>query len=268
MFKFVLPITALLLLGACDSNDGVRVSRSVEINTDVKSDAGAKGLKVINSLQCPSDQGVLTRIGSASVDGLTCTYSGPRGAEVQLHLVSLDNQSVDDVLKRFQSSLVPPGEANSPAVSVTATEKSGDGDGSNDSAEVSMPGLNIAAKGDRASISLPGMRIEADGNKANIRIGGLVIKADDNDASVSTPDVNVQANENGATVKSITRNAVRATMIHAMSKPDANGWRVVGYEARGPGGGPMALATFRTRDRDEDAIVDAVRELVALNVGD
>ncbi|MEG1453413.1 MAG: methyltransferase type 11, partial [Brevundimonas sp.] len=62
--------------------------------------------------------------------------------------------------------------------------------------------------------------------------------------------------------------AVRATMIHIDSKPAPNAWRVVGYEARGPSGGPIVVATFRTRDRDEQAIVESVRELVVLNVGD
>lgn len=267
MFKYVLPITAVFFLGACDSNDGVRVGRSVEINKDINSET-SKGLKVISSLQCPADQGVLTRIGSASVDGRTCTYSGPRGAEVQLHMVELNGQNVDDILKRFRSSLVPAEAANTPTVSVTATETSDSGKDNKDSAEVRLPGMSISAKGERADISLPGMRIEADGNKANIRIGGLVINADDKGSTVRGAGVDIRADDNGATVKSITRNAIRATMIHAMSQPDANGWRVVGYEARGPGGGPMALATFRTRDRDEDAIVDSVRELVALNVGD
>ena len=269
MYKFVLPITAVFLLAACDSSDGVRVSRSVEINTDGKGDAG-KGLKVISSLQCPADQGVLTRIGSASVDGRTCTYSGPRGAEVQLHLVELNGQNVDDVLKRFQNTLIPADEARNGPIAVTATETQNTTvEGENiKSAEVRMPGLSVSSKGDRANVSLPGMRIEADGNKANIRIGGLVINADDKGSTVTGDGLDVQADDNGATVKAVTRNAIRATMIHAMSKPDANGWRVVGYDARGPGGGPIALATFRTRDRDEGAIVDSVRELVTLNVGD
>lgn len=266
MYKLILPITSVLLLSACDSEDGVRVSRSVEIHSDAASDSSIKGLKVISTLQCPSDQGVLTRIGSASVDGGTCTYSGPRGADVQLHLVSLEGKQAEEVLKRFQSDLVPASESRTAAASVTAIESGGEG--GTESADVRAPGVRIQAQGERANISLPGMRIEADGNKANIRIGSLVIKADDEGSTINSPDVKIEANDAGATVKTVSRQAIRATMIHAMSAADPQGWRVVGYEARGPGGGPMVVATFRTRDRDEDAIVESVRELVALNVGD
>ncbi|WP_292051100.1 MULTISPECIES: methyltransferase type 11 [unclassified Brevundimonas] len=263
MYKLILPLAALLALGACDSNEGVRVGRSVEIHSDSDSGTSSKGLKVISTLQCPSDQGVLTRIGSASVDGKTCTYTGPRGSEVKLHLVALDGQSSEHILKDFQTQLVPSVDG----AHVTATAKTGEGAGE-ETADVRLPGLSVKAEGDRANISLPGMRIEADGNKANIRIGGLVIKADDEGSSIISNGATITADGNGATVKSNSRQAIRATMIHAMSKPDAEGWRVVGYEARGPGGGPMVVATFRTRDRDEGTIVDSVRELVLLNVGD
>lgn len=262
MYKLILPISALFLVAACDSDQGVRVGRSVEIHSDSDSTAGSKGLKVISTLQCPPDQGVLTRIGAASVDGRTCTYSGPRGSEVQLHLVQLDGQTPEALLQGFQANLVPD-SGNRVSVTARATEST-----TGESAEVRLPGLKVETQGERANVSLPGMRIESDGNTANIRIGGLVIKADDKGGAVSTRNASVTADANGATIKSSSRQATRATMIHAMSKPDADGWRVLGYEARGPAGGPMVVATFRTRDRDEGAIVESVRDLVSLNVGD
>ena len=263
MYKLILPVASVFLLAACDSDEGVRVARNVEIRSESTSEAGS-ALKVISALQCPADQGVLTRIGTASVDGRTCTYSGPRGAEVRLHLVALDNRAPDDILREFQTDLVPvDADTRSPVVTAEVNERA-----EGDTTRIRMPGMSVDAEGERADIRLPGMRIEADGNKANIRIGNLVINADDSGSTIQAPDLQIEANDAGARVRVSTNDSTRATLIHAMSEPDANGWRVVGYEARGPAGGPMVVATFRTRDRDEEDIVEAVRELVKLNIGD
>jgi hypothetical protein len=62
-------------------------------------------LKVVDTLQCPQTIGALTRKGSASAGGTVCSYVGPRGAEVSLHLVPLDADSPADVLKRFEERL-------------------------------------------------------------------------------------------------------------------------------------------------------------------
>ncbi|WP_312812556.1 methyltransferase type 11 [Brevundimonas sp.] len=279
MYKFCLPILSVLALAACDSDQGVRITRSAEIDTDTGASA-SKALKVVSALQCPSDQGVLTRVGSASVDGQTCTYAGPRGAEIQLHLVTLNGETSSQALKRFQNELVPSTGGTSATVSslteedgtetATVTAPGVDIAAKGDDASVKIPGLNIESKGDRATVRMPGMSIEADGDRAQIRIGGMVIKADDKGSTITAPDgsLKIDANETGAVVQTQSRQAVRATMIHAISKPAPNAWRVVGYEARGPSGGPIVVATFRTRDRDEQAILESVRELVVLNVGD
>ena len=100
MTKVIWPIVALLALSACDNNSNVRI---VSNDTDHSS-----VLKVIDALQCPTDQGVLTRRGSATDGGQTCTYAGPRGAEVKLHLVNLGNESAASVLRRFQNELPTP----------------------------------------------------------------------------------------------------------------------------------------------------------------
>lgn len=277
MLKHCLPIVAVLALAACDSDQGVRITRSAEIETDSNN---STALKVISALQCPSDQGSLTRVGSASVDGRTCTYAGPRGAEVKLHLVDMNGRSSEDVLKAFQLELVPANSGRSATVVTNnttreeATEVTAPGvkvrSSGDEDASVHLPGLKIDSKGDNATIKMPGMSIEAEGERARIKIGGLVINADDSNSNVSTTDgsLSVNANENGALVHTRSRQAVRATMIHAMAKPAPSDWRVVGYEARGPSSGPLVVATFRTRDRDEQAILDSVRELVILNVGD
>ena len=42
---------------------------------------------------------------------------------------------------------------------------------------------------------------------------------------------------------------------------------MVGYEARGPVGGPIVVATVRSKDRERDPVFEDARELVELNVG-
>jgi hypothetical protein len=54
----------------------------------------------------------------------------------------------------------------------------------------------------------------------------------------------------------------------AANEPSASGWRTVGYEARGPVGGPIVVATVRSKDRAPDRLFDAAKALVTLNVGD
>ena len=283
MSKFSIPLLALLALTACDSNQGVRITRNAELETDSNA---SKALKVISALQCPATQGTLTRVGSASVDGKTCTYTGPRGSEVQLHLVSLAGTTSTAALEVFAKQLAPTAfsdtSESSSAISVESrtspdgTEEARvrapgvDVRANNDDATVKLPGVSVESKGDTAKVRIPGMSIESEGENAKIRIGGIVINSDGNGSTITDREGNfsVKADDTGAIVHSQSRSAVRATMIHSVSPVARDGWRVVGYEARGPSGGPIVVATFRTRDRDEEAIVDSVRELVVLNVGD
>jgi len=142
-----------------------------------------------------------------------------------------------------------------------------------DSAQVRMPGLRVDAQGDKATVRLPGMKIEADGDRANIRIGGLTIRADDKSSrvNVSSRDdtVNIDATDGAARIRtSGSGEAVRATFLMTGKEASASGWRTVGYEARGPVGGPIVIATVRSKDRDPDRLFDAAKALVTLNVGD
>ncbi|HRJ65169.1 MAG TPA: methyltransferase type 11, partial [Brevundimonas sp.] len=96
---FLIPaLCAFAGLSAC--GDGVRISSTRSENND------AKGvLKVVETLQCPQTMGSLTRKGSASEGGTVCTYVGPKGAEVSLHLVPLDGETPAQVLKAFEQRL-------------------------------------------------------------------------------------------------------------------------------------------------------------------
>lgn len=275
------PVIALALMTAACDNGG-----TVRITTSTTSDSSGV-LKVVDALQCPQTQGVLTRKGSARADG-SCVYSGPRGSEVTLQLVALDGRSSTEALKVFEKRLtsdLPEAMAEVEAENARAQAEADDDarvadeasraadEVVGDSAQIRMPGLRVDAEGDKATVRLPGMRIDADGERANIRIGGLTIRADDKTSrvNVSSGDdtVKIDATDGAARIRtSASGEAVRATFLMTGKEASGSGWRTVGYEARGPVGGPIVVATVRSKDRDPDRLFDAAKALVTLNVGD
>lgn len=299
MHHLLWPACALALMtAACDNAGTVRIT-----STSSGKEAGV--LKVVDALQCPQTQGVLTRKGSARADGTTCVYSGPRGSEVTLHLVSLNGGSVQDALKGFENRLsadlpeaLAEARANEDRARAEAVRAEADAaraeadaeragadaeraaakaeaaaDAAADSAHISAPGMRIDAEGDKATVRLPGMHIDADGDRANIRIGGLTIRADDRNSQVNVRSkdevVSIDAHDNTARIRTSTPGeAVRATFLMTADQSSTTGWRVVGYEARGPSGGPIVVATVRGKDRNENRVFEAAKALVTLNVGD
>lgn len=304
-----LSVCAVALTAACDDS-GVRIS--------TRSNSDAKGvLKVIDALQCPDQMGALTRKGSAQADGTVCTYTGPRGAEVELHLVRLADEPVETVLGRFERLLslampqtaaqIDKAAADSARADAEAARADAEGaradaqaaradaqaaradaeadrsaDASSDAAHISAPGMTIDAEGDRARVSLPGIHVDADGDKANVRIGGFTIQANDGEAKTSTVRVrgdlsddatgeatSVQIRDNAAEIRTRSPGeATRQTWTLSDNAPSPAGWRRVGYEARGPRGGPIVVATVRAREQHADGVFDDAKDLVALNVGE
>ena len=281
--------TACLVTAGCDG-ESVRISSTT-------TDTGAKGvLKVVDTLQCPETIGVLTRKGTAHAGGATCLYSGPRGAEVSLQLVALGDQSADAVLQGFETTLsadmphttaelrasADAARAQSAAdearvqadvAAVAADAAAVEADAAADSAHVRAPGVAVDAEGDRARVRLPGMSVDADGDKAHVRIGGFSISADDStetvDISSSDESISVQAHDDAAQIRtSAPGEATRRTYMLTDSRPADEGWRLVGFEARGPVGGPIVIATVRAKDRDSDGVFDSAKDLVTLNVGE
>ena len=287
---FLIPaLCAFAGLSAC--GDGVRISSTRSENND------AKGvLKVVETLQCPQTMGSLTRKGSASEGGTVCTYVGPKGAEVSLHLVPLDGETPANVLKAFEQRLsgdlpravdaleAAADSADQAAASADRAAAAGDqaaatadqAAASADRASVRAPGVNIEANGDDATVRLPGVRIETRGDKASVRIGGFHIDADDSDGSArvsgSTPngdDVTINARNDAAEIcASAGGGGTRTSWILTDSRTSEAGWRVVGYEARGPAGGPLVVATVRSRDRNRERAFEDAKDLVALNAGE
>lgn len=289
-------VSGLALMAACDNN-GVRISSST-------SSSDAKGvLKVIDALQCPESIGALTRKGSAQADGKVCIYTGPRGAEVELHLVTFGDDGAEPILKGFETRLL----GSMPRTAADISRSSADlaradaasaradaqvaradadaaradarasADATPDSAHVSAPGLKVDAEGDRASVRMPGIHVEANGDKADVRIGGFTIRANDSGASVNgrmttgadTDSVSINARDDAAEIRTrAPGDAIRQTYLLTDNRPSEAGWRMVGYEARGPRTGPIVVATVRSRERNADGVFDDAKELVALNVGE
>ena len=285
MRLLLVTISALAALtAACDGERSVRISSST-------TDTDAKGvLKVIDALQCPETVGALTRKGSAQAEGSVCTYVGPRGAEVSLHLVRLDDQSVDDVLKTFETQLMASmphtaaqmqasqdaGDSARAEADSARTEASAAASASTSGQErvnVRMPGMQVDTEGERATVRMPGLSVDTDGDKAGVRIAGITIDADEGSQNVditsSDESVSVQAHDDSAQIRTrAPGEALRTTYILTDNRPSEAGWRLVGYEARGPRGGPIVVATVRAKDRHSDSVFDDAKDLVALNVGE
>lgn len=274
----LISAVSLAALTGCDDGGGVRIS-----SRTTGDDAGV--MKVVDALQCPDTLGGLVRKGSASGDGLVCNYTGPRGAEVSLHLVRLDGQSVDEVLSGFETRLAA--DLPEAAARVNAETARGDAEAAKADAEaaradaeaaradaestasVTAPGVRIEARDEKASVRLPGIRIEADGDNAKVQIGGMKIDANDGQGTQTrTASVSVNSNEQATEVRAVTPGeAIRAHYILTDGDPRPGGWALVGYEARGPRGGPIVVATVRAKERNRDRIFDDARDLVTLNVG-
>ncbi|MDP2764035.1 MAG: methyltransferase type 11 [Brevundimonas sp.] len=285
----ILSVCAFAALAACDGDKSVRISSSRVDDND------ARGvLKVVEALQCPQTMGSLTRKGSASAEGTVCTYVGPRGAEVSLHLVPLDGVTPAEVLKAFEQRLsgdlpravealdeAAAAEAVEAEAAMAETASSAESAADpaatgGDRASVRAPGVNIEAQGDDATVRLPGLQIETRGDKASVRSGGFHIDADDSDGSArisgSSGDgdnVSINARDNAAEIRASTGGeATRTSWILTDNRASESGWRLVGYEARGPVGGPLVVATVRSRDTNRNRAFEDAKDLVALNVGE
>lgn len=270
-------LTAAALAG-CDSERSVRISSS----STASGEAAAPVLKAVETLQCPQTHGVLTRTATGA-DGMSCTYSGPRGSEVTLRLVSLEETDADAALRELEAELrllLPQAAGRlagaADAVSAAEAEAAADAtareaDGVED-VHVRLPGLTVRSEGDSTTIRLPGISVDSDGASSDVRVGGLTINADERsgDVDIRSADdsVRVRASDDAAEIRTRAGGGgVRATYILVDEEPSQVGWRLVGYEARGPEGGPLVVAVVRSKDRREDEVFDAAKDLVALNAG-
>jgi hypothetical protein len=224
-------------------------------------------LRTVSSLDCPETQGDLTRK-SAAADGKSCVYATDGGDQLTLQLVSLDGKDARTALAPIEASLkaelpavgatpptpVPPGAPVPPPAGGPKPDK--------DKVDIDLPGIHIHTNGEgHANVDTVGVHVDAhdgghDGDHANVRIGdgagGVNVNADDGGAQI-------RINEPGS--------GVRGRYILASDTPGPHGYKVAGYEARGPEGGPIAVAVLLSKSDDHDALSHDIRDLLKRNVG-
>ena len=277
MRAVLMTICLAALVAACDSEPPIRISR----DSDPESSNTDGPLRVVDTLQCPQTHEVLTRRGGPSADGRSCEYTGPRGSQVTLRLVTLDGEGLAalDALEAEVQAILPSamervGGANATAAADAGTNASASASAEGgDSVAVQVPGVTIEAEGENATVRIPGISIDTDGGQSSVRIGGFNIRSDETgdhvDIRTDSEAVRIRAHEEAAEIRTRdTSEGVRATYILVDERGSDLGWRLVGYEARGPEGGPVVVAVVRSKDRHEDEIFDAAKSLVALNVGE
>lgn len=267
---------AVLALGACDD-------RTVRITKRSEDSPNAGVLKVVQTLTCPETIGALTRKSVSSDEGQICTYAGPRGAEVALHLVSLDGASPEETLEAFETrlhQLMPEASsrvapiAPAPDAPTPPTPPESPGARDDERIDIRLPGLSISTEGENAEVRMPGVSVSSQEGGSRVAVAGVrVHSAEGGGQSVTLGggdgQVSVQSRDDVSEVRvHAGGHATRTTYILSDSEPSSLGWRSVGYEARGPQGGPLIIATVKSKDREGDSVFDDAKDLVTLNVGE
>mgnify|MGYP000241054599 CR=1 FL=1 len=229
-------------------------------------------MRVIDRLDCPEKQGALRRV-SVAGDGQSCVYESPT-ASVDLRLVRLNGGDAEAALSPIEVELKgvmpPPPPAPRPP---------NDAKGDKNHASIHLPGVSIDSHGDTADIRIGHLTINSDGGAAEVKINKNVgVKSDDGKGTVSIAadddhgegDVAIRASDGGAEIRAKRggRGDIRSTLIIA-NDTAPKGFRLAGYEARGPKGGPLAVAVVKakTRDTDDHDLFKDMKALVRHNVG-
>lgn len=220
----------------------------------------------IDRLDCPDRQGELV-LEIRGQDGQSCSYSA-KDALVTLRLVKLNGGDADAALAPIEAELkdimpLPPApERPHPA-------KSG-----KNQTTISLPDVNINASDHGADIRIGQLTINSDGGAAEVKVnkntnvrGNAQVNVSANDEHEG--DVTIKANDQGAEIR--TRkggDVIRSTLILANDKAP-KGYRLAGYEARGPKGGPLAVAVVKAQSRntDDHDLFKDMKALVRHNVG-
>ncbi|KRA65027.1 hypothetical protein ASD79_19020 [Caulobacter sp. Root655] len=267
---------SLVALGACSPRVDVRHDRPTRPGKH-------EPLRAISKLDCPDKQGELRRV-SVAADGQSCLYEG-QNAEVALRLVTLNGGDAEAALAPIETDL----KALMPAVTAPPPPPaSPGGKPRGESARISLPGVKIDAHDKGADIQIGGLTINANDGSAEVKVSkNVTIRDGDSERRVSERasagkstvsvksstddegDIDIHANDDGAQIRQRKRgDGVRATLILASDKA-TSGYRVVGYEARGPKGGPLAVAVVKAKGRDgsDHDIFEDMKTLVRHNVG-
>ena len=262
-------IAALLAggLAACDRPQG-------RAHREHAARHAAEPLRVVDRLQCPGRQGSL-RLVTTAADGHSCDYEGANGSRVVLRIVPLDGSAAEAALAPIEAELKARLPARAPQSAAAAAEgESGD-------VNINMPGINIDANDDGANIRIGGLHVNADEEGAAVRLDPVsdTEEADEDEGADSGDgpvvrrlsgrgDVTIDADDRGAEIRiSAPGRGVRMTYVLASSQAGPEGDRLVAYEARGPIGGPLVVATLRSRSDQRAGPIEPMKRLVRLNVG-
>ena len=228
-------------------------------------------IRAIDRLDCPDKQGEL-KLASKAADGQSCAYASSE-ATVDLRLIKLNGGDAEAALAPIETELkgimpLPPAQPKPP-------ERNR---GGKNRTSINLPGVKIDASDNGADIRIGHLTINSDGGAAEVKVNKNVnIKADDIHGTVNVRteddhdgDVTIKANDHGAEIRAKKGGAdsVRSTLILANDKAP-KGYRLAGYEARGPKGGPLAVAIVKakTRDTDDHDLFKDMKALVRHNVG-
>lgn len=264
-------------------------------------DAG-RPIGVASQLDCPETQGQLTRV-SAAADGRSCVYRSDQGEDVALSILPLDGHSPEAALTPIETELraIAPrgggedddgGWSGDTHGNVTAAKPAqggnSDDDGSEDSdhdghsashdhTKVDLPFVHVDADDhdghDRAKVDVPFVHVDADDDKAHVKVFGVTIDADNDNANVHTnwgsKTAVIKAGPKGAEIRASDTRHGAADMLFILAGDHAgpSGYHSVGYIARGPTGGPLVVATFKSKvNHHQDFHDHDVDQLVQLNL--
>jgi hypothetical protein len=203
--------------------------------------------RAVSTLDCPQSEGDLTRQ-AAAADGKSCTYAGPDGAQVTLQVVALGGADASAALKPIEATL----RSQVPAASASS-DASGEG-----RVDIDLPGIHIHASGK-----------DNDHDGGQVKIGRDVTITDGNTVVHDGGGaVNIDAHDKGAEIRiDESRDGIRRNFILASDTPGPSGFKVAGYDARGPRSGPLVVASMLVKSDDHDELSDDIRRLLRLNVG-
>ena len=203
------------------------------------SSAGGPPLRAVALLDCPTNEGALRLRGQAAADGKSCDYDGPGGETVRLTVLDLNGRTAAEALAPTQAQLrtLLPLPYRAPAP-ISKTE----------------------GEGERTDVRLPFLHVQTVNNQADVRLFGLIHIRDDGGHNT---EVNihkggkhtvVHATQSGAEVlaEDVGRNNASMVYVLASDRRSHDGWRAVGYIAKGPTAGPLIVAEFRATTREDD----------------
>jgi hypothetical protein len=189
---------------------------------------------------------------STAADGKSCDYTSPDGASVTLQLVALNGADINTALAPLETKL----RAEAPSSGKTLPDEG--------RVDIDLPGIHIHASGKDNEHGGGQVRI---GRDVTINGGGAT-NTTVADEDRPTGGVNIEAHDNGAEIRvDESRGGVRRVFFLASDTPGPNGYKVAGYEARGPKVGPLVVASMLTKSDDHDELRHDAERLIRLNVG-